>query len=143
MTVSQMEEAKNAEKFLPPRGSLQVFVVPPGVLGVLAVTHVPQLDAKPSDANAKPNARTPEAGPAVPEVVPRPPASLRSRTPYGSGTGQYPSGTVVVLAGTLPAAPHDGDGALGGLSGGGRHGSTMVPMGLGSTILSTCGIPLS
>ena len=27
MTVSQMEEAKNAEKLLPPRGSLQVFVV--------------------------------------------------------------------------------------------------------------------
>ena len=73
-----------------------------GVLGVLAVTHVPQLDAKPSDANAKPNARTPEAGPAVPEVVPRPPASLCSHAVrleypavplgYCSGTREYSAG---------------------------------------------------
>ena len=76
MTVSQMEEAKNAEKFLPPRGSLQVFVVPPGVLGVLAVTHVPQLDAKPSDANDQPNEPQPtptaEATTPLPALLPRP-----------------------------------------------------------------------
>jgi hypothetical protein len=73
MTVSQMEEAKNAEKFLPPRGSLQVFVVPPGVLGVLAVTHVPQLDAKPSDANAQPRPTpTAEATTPLPALLPRP-----------------------------------------------------------------------
>ena len=77
MTVSQMEEAKNAEKLLPPRGSLQVFVVyHRGVLGVLAVTHVPQLDAKPSDANDQPNEPQPtptaEATTPLPALLPRP-----------------------------------------------------------------------
>ena len=83
MTVSQMEEAKNAEKFLPPRGSLQVFVVPPGVLGVLAVTHVPQLDAKPSDANDQLNEPQPtptaEATTPLPALLPRPRFAGRSR----------------------------------------------------------------
>jgi hypothetical protein len=100
MTVSQMEEAKNAEKFLPPRVRFSFCTT--GVLGLLAVTHVPQLDAKPSDANAQPNEPQPtptaEATTPLPALLARPRFAGRTRT--ARVPGQYPSGTVVVLAGT-------------------------------------------
>ncbi len=80
--------------------------VPPGVLGVLAVTHVPQLDAKPSDANDQPNEPQPtptaEATTPLPALLPPPRfagRTRRCRVPYST------QGYCKVLASTQAAVP--------------------------------------
>ena len=105
MARSQMQEAKDAERSLPSRGSVRLCVcsVPHRGYSGYSQFPLPRVPQKSKSSNGpdatpkvEPNARTPEAGPAVPEVVPRPPASLCShavRLEYRAVPLGYCSGT--------------------------------------------------